>query len=325
MRVFKTLILLAVLGAALFGAAAWWEGQNFVAPGPSSARTIVNVPPGTGLARIAAELEKAGVVRSGLLFRIGVMRRGQATALKAGEYGFPAGASMARLLDMLVRGEVIQHPITIAEGLTSAMAMAVVRADPFLSGEMPETPPEGRLLPETYLFQRGTTRAEIVQRMRRAQDSLMAELWPKRQEGLPYNTPEEALTLASIVEKETAIPAERPRIAAVFVNRLRRNMRLESDPTIIYGLTKGMPLGHPLRQSELATPNPYSTYQIAGLPPTPIANPGRDAIAAVLNPPASEELYFVANGTGGHVFAGSFAEHQRNVAAWRRIERQAAE
>jgi UPF0755 protein len=325
MRVLKTLILLAVLGAALFGAAAWWEGQNFVAPGPSSARTIVNVPPGTGLARIAAELEKAGVVRSGLLFRIGVMRRGQATALKAGEYGFPAGASMARLLDMLVRGEVIQHPITIAEGLTSAMAMAIVRADPFLSGEMPETPPEGRLLPETYLFQRGTTRAEIVQRMRRAQDNLMAELWPKRREGLPYNTPEEALTLASIVEKETAIPAERPRIAAVFVNRLRRNMRLESDPTIIYGLTKGMPLGHPLRQSELATPNPYSTYQIAGLPPTPIANPGRDAIAAVLNPPASEELYFVANGTGGHVFAGSFAEHQRNVAAWRRIERQAAE
>jgi UPF0755 protein len=325
MRVFKTLILLAVLAAALFAGAAWWERQNFVAPGPSTARTIVNVPPGSGLTRIAADLERARVVRSGLLFRIGVMRRGQAAALKAGEYGFPAGASMSRLLDMLVRGEVIQHPITIAEGLTSAMAMAIVRADPFLTGDVPETPPEGSLLPETYLFQRGTTRAEIVQRMRRAQENLMAELWPKRRQGLPYDTPEEALIMASIVEKETGIAAERPRIAAVFVNRLRRNMRLESDPTIIYGLTKGVPLGHPLRQSELAAPNPYSTYQIAGLPPSPICNPGRDAIAAVLNPPESEELYFVANGTGGHVFATTFAEHQRNVAAWRRIERQVPE
>ena len=151
---------------------------------------------------------------------------------------------------------------------------------------------------------------------------LLAQLWPKRKEGLPFASQEEALKLASIVEKETSIALERPRIAAVFINRLQSGMKLESDPTIIYGLTKGVPLGHPLRQSELATPNPYSTYQIAGLPPTPISNPGRDAIAAVLNPPASQELYFVANGTGGHVFAKTVAEHQKNVAQWRRIEQQ---
>jgi UPF0755 protein len=158
--------------------------------------------------------------------------------------------------------------------------------------------------------------------MHKAQEALLAQVWPKRKEGLPFASQEDALKLASIVEKETAIPSERPRIAAVFINRLQNGMKLESDPTIIYGLTKGVPLGHPLRQSELATPNPYSTYQIAGLPPTPISNPGRDAIQAVLNPSDSQELYFVANGTGGHVFAKTAAEHQRNVAQWRKIEQQ---
>jgi UPF0755 protein len=226
---------------------------------------------------------------------------------------------------MMVRGDVIQHPLTIAEGLTVDMAMDLVRANANLSGPMPPTPPEGSLLPETYLFQRGTPRVEIVARMRRAQEQLMQDLWPKRKAGLPYETPEEALILASIVEKETAIAAERPRIAAVFVNRLRIGMRLESDPTIIYGLTRGRPLGRGILRSELARPNPYSTYQIPGLPPTPIANPGRESIAAVLNPPDTTELYFVADGSGGHVFATNFAEHTRNVAAWRRIERQAAQ
>jgi len=182
--------------------------------------------------------------------------------------------------------------------------------------------PEGSLLPETYMFERGTTRAELLARMREAQKTLIDELWPKRKEGLPIASVEDAIKLASIVEKETGLAAERPRIAAVFVNRLKTGMRLESDPTIIYGLTKGAPLGHPLRQSELDTPNPYSTYQIEGLPPTPICNPGRDSLAAVLNPPDSDELFFVADGTGGHVFAKTGAEHARNVAQWRRIERE---
>jgi UPF0755 protein len=325
MRVFAILLLLVALGVAAAGLGSWWERNNFVAAGPATQRTIVNIEPGSGLGRIATLLETNGVVRDARLFRFGVLRRGQSTALKAGEYGFPARASMARVLNMLVRGEVIQHPITIAEGLTVDMAMDIVRAHPQLVGEMPETPPEGSLLPETYLFQRGTTRTEIVARMQKAQADLLAAAWPKRKPNLPYTTQAEAINLASIVEKETALASERPRIAAVFANRMRLGMKLESDPTIIYGLTRGRPLGHPLRVSELARVNPYSTYQIVGLPPTPIANPGRDAILAVLNPPDSKELYFVADGTGGHVFAETFAQHSRNVAQWRRIERDAAE
>jgi UPF0755 protein len=256
MRFLGTLVVLVLVAAAAVGIGAWWEERNFNAPGQAPQQTIVNVPPGSGLSKIAMDLANAGVIRDARLFQFGVWRRGAMANLKAGEYGFPARASMARVLQMLVRGDVIQHPLTIPEGWTTDMAMAAVRSNPFLTGGMPATPPEGSLLPETYLFQRGTTREAIVARMREAQKKLLDELWPKRKAGLPYDTIEEALTLASIVEKETAIAAERPRIAAVFVNRLRRPMRLESDPTIIYGLTKGMPLGHPLRQSELARPNP---------------------------------------------------------------------
>jgi UPF0755 protein len=216
---------------------------------------------------------------------------------------------------------VFAHRVTIAEGLTSDAAVALVKAEPALAGPVPVVP-EGSLLPETYLFERGTSRAELLARMHKAQETLLAELWPKRKEALSVASKEEALKLASIVEKETAIPAERPRVAAVFLNRIRRGMKLESDPTIIYGLSKGVPLGHALRQSELATPNPYSTYQIEGLPPTPICNPGRAAIEAVLNPPDTDELYFVADGKGGHVFAKTMMEHQKNVAQLRKIQQE---
>jgi UPF0755 protein len=227
---------------------------------------------------------------------------------------------MAEIMDMLIEHKAIQHRITVAEGLTSDMALAVVNADLVLEGSATVIS-EGSLLPETYLFERGTTRAEILSRMHKAQEAVLSELWPRRKPGLPFQTVEDALKLASIIEKETGIASERPRIAAVFVNRMKSGMRLESDPTIIYGLTKGVALGHPLRQSELDTPNPYSTYQIDGLPPTPICNPGRDAIAAVLNPPDSDELFFVADGSGGHVFAKTAAEHSRNVAQWRKVQR----
>ena len=321
MRLVKTGLLLILLAALVGGGAIWWEDRNFNAPGPSDKETVVLVRPGSGARAIAASLAEAGVIERPLLFRVGVMRRAQTTALKAGEYAFPPRASMAEVMDMLVQHKVLLHRITIAEGLTSDMAVALVNADPVLEGPSPVVP-EGSLLPETYMFERGTTRAEILARMRQAQERVIAELWPKRKEGLPVGTVEDAIKLASIVEKETGLAAERPRIAAVFVNRLKAGMRLESDPTIIYGLTKGVPLGHGLRQSELDTPNPYSTYQIDGLPPTPICNPGRDSIAAVLNPPESEELFFVADGTGGHVFAKTGAEHSRNVAQWRRIERE---
>lgn len=321
MRLVRTGLLLIVITAAVIGGAVWWEDRNFNAIGPSAKETVLVVRPGGGARTIAASLAQSGVIDRPLLFRIGAMRRNQTTALKAGEYAFPARASMAQVMDMLVQHKVVLHRITIAEGLTSDMAVALIDADTVLEG--PATvAPEGSLLPETYLFERGTTRAELLARMRQAQETLIAELWPKRKEGLPIRSVEDAIKLASIVEKETGLAAERPRIAAVFVNRLKTGMRLESDPTIIYGLTKGAPLGHPLRQSELDTANPYSTYQIDGLPPTPICNPGRDSLAAVLNPPESDELFFVADGTGGHVFAKTGAEHARNVAQWRRIERE---
>jgi UPF0755 protein len=192
-----------------------------------------------------------------------------------------------------------------------------------LSG-VAEVPPEGALLPDTYQVQRGDDRAVVLQRMRAARDKLLVQLWTKRAPGLPFATPEEAVTLASIVEKETGAPSERPRVAAVFENRLRAGMRLESDPTIIYGISKGRPLGRGLTVSEIAAPTPYNTYRIAGLPPTPIANPGRASLEAVLNPPQTAELFFVADGTGGHVFASSYAEHQKNVTRWRAVERERA-
>jgi len=320
MRRIRNLLLLIVIAAVAVGGALWWEDQNFYAPGPSEKETVVIIRPGGGAGAIASSLLEAGVIERPLLFRIGVRRRDRTTQLKAGEYSFPAGASMAQVMDMLVEHKVLMHRITVAEGLTSDMALAILNADPVLEGQVSPAQ-EGTLLPETYVFERGTTRAEILDRMRESQKKLIEELWPKRKDGLPIQSVDDALKLASIVEKETGLAEERPRIAAVFVNRLKMGMKLESDPTIIYGLTKGEPLGHPLRQSELETPNPYSTYQITGLPPTPICNPGRDSIAAVLNPPDSEDLFFVANGTGGHAFARTNAEHERNVAQWRRIER----
>ena len=316
----RTFLVLVVVLAVVAVGAWWWEDYNFRAPGPAAAETVVIVKPGSGLSQIAGQLDAAGVVESALLFRAAVMRRGQSTALKAGEYAFPPQASMADVLDMLVKHKAIQHKITVAEGLTSGMAAAIVNADTVLGGAPAAEPPEGSLLPETYLFERGTTRTEVLARMHKAQADLIAELWPKRQRGLPYKSPQEALIMASLVEKETGVPSERGRIARVFLNRLRLGMKLEADPTIIYGLTKGVPLGHPIRVSELAKPNPYSTYQIVGLPPGPICNPGRDAIVAVLNPPPGDELFFVANGTGGHAFATTLSEHEKHVAQWRHIE-----
>jgi peptidoglycan lytic transglycosylase G len=322
MRFLASFIVLVAAGAFAAIMALNWEAQNFAAPGPSRADTTLIIKPGTGLRQTAEQLVKAGVISDANLFRFGVVRRHAAIVLKAGEFAFPAHASMSVVLDMLVQGKSIQHRLTIAEGLTSKMAVAIVNGDTVLVGQTGAVPPEGSLLPETYLYQRGTTRDQILARMHAAQRAFIAELWPARKRGLPYNSVEEALTLASIVEKETAIPSERPRIAAVFANRLKRGMKLESDPTIIYGLTEGYPLGHDLRQSELAKPNPYSTYQVTGLPPTPICNPGKDAIEAVLNPPDTDELYFVADGSGGHVFSKTMAEHEKNVARLRHIERE---
>jgi UPF0755 protein len=318
--VVKRFLLIVVLLAAALGGAWYWEQWSWAQPGPSPSYKVVMIEPGDHVAVIAQHLAASGVVSSGDLFRLGLRIRNLQGTLKAGEYGFPAHVSMASVAGILASGKSIQHKLTAAEGLTSKMIYDIVAADPVLKGDAGAVPDEGTLLPETYLFTRGTTRAEMLKRMAKARSDLLKKLWPARADNLPYKTKQEAITLASIVEKETSIPEERRHIASVFVNRLRLGMKLQSDPTIIYDITKGYPLGRGIRESELQRPSPHNTYAVAGLPPTPICNPGKDAIAAVLDPETTDDLYFVANGKGGHVFSKSVDEQNKNVAAWRRIE-----
>lgn len=311
------ILILAGVGIMVLGAL-------WLAPGPKAANgesTTVVLERGVRLPRMADQLKRANVIRSKLMFM--AMAKLGGGSLKAGEYAFKTRENLAGVIADLKAGRVVRHFVTIPEGWTSAMAADAVNASPVLVGQV-APPPEGTLLPETYEVRRGEDRAKVIARMHEAQAELLATLWPKRRADLPFQTPEEAVTLASIVEKETGVAAERPRIAAVFVNRLKAGMRLESDPTVIYGVAKAPSLGRAITIGDLATPTPYNTYQIAGLPPTPIANPGKAAIAAVLNPPVTTELFFVANGTGGHVFSSTFQEHQKNVARWRQIEKEHA-
>jgi UPF0755 protein len=316
----RFLIVIVIL--ALLGAAAWYgEQANYAAPGPLAKGAVVLVKPGEGVTAIAQQLQKAGVIANADLFRLGLRIRGQQSQLKAGEYWFAPRASMADVAGVLIGGKSIQHKLTAAEGLTSDMIYRIVVADPVLVGDAGPEPAEGTLLPETYLFTRGMTRAHMLALMEAAQTKFVEEHWASRVSGLPVKTREQAIILASVVEKETAIAEERRHIASVFENRLRQGIKLESDPTIIYGLTKGYPLGRGIRESELTRATPYNTYVIAGLPPTPICNPGKDAIAAVLDPENTPDIFFVANGKGGHVFTASFAEHQKNVAKWRQVEK----
>ncbi len=314
---------LAIAGAAglfLYGKA------QFTAEGPPAAgdseQTIVLLERGWGLNRIAARLKEAGVITDARIFVLGARVYGAATDLKAGEYAIPSGASMQDVLSLLTSGESILHKLTIAEGLSVAQVIDLVAANDILTGDITVEPEEGMLLPETYLFQRGTTRDELLTQMRDAKETLLYDLWETRAEDLPLESAYDALILASIVEKETGVADERPLVASVFVNRLNRGMPLQSDPTVIYGITQGKPLGRRIRQSELDSSNPYNTYGRRGLPPTPIANPGREALEAVLNPPETDYYYFVADGSGGHAFARTLSEHNRNVAQWRRIQRE---
>ncbi len=313
---------LVVIGmVAVLGAAWVYNG-----PGPAAKagdKTSVVLRRGASLPEIASSLEQGGVIRSSSIFMTAAKVTGAARTLKAGEYEFSSRASMAQVLDAIRHGRIVRHWITIPEGRTSDMVMDILNASPILTGSAP-TPPEGAILPETYEVQRGEDRAAVLQRMMDDRDKLLNQLWANRQAGLPFQTKEEAVTLASIVEKETGLAEERPRVASVFVNRLRTGMRLGSDPTIIYGISRGRPLGRGIRMSELQRLTPYNTYLIDGLPPTPIANPGRQALAAVLDPPKTGDLYFVADGTGGHVFASTLEQHNANVARWRQIERDRA-
>jgi UPF0755 protein len=310
-----------LIGALIFG---WF---TYFGPGPAARQgetTIVTVPSGSGVSVIAARLRSAGVIRSADLFKAAAAVTGSATKLRAGEYEVPSGASLSQVLDLLVDGRVVRHFVTIPEGWSSAQAVDILMNEDVLTGTIEDVPEEGSLWPETYEVTRGETRASVIARMQRAQQEGLAELWAQRGPTSVVRTPDEAVILASIVEKETAIAAERPQVASVFSNRIRQGMRLESDPTIVYGITMGRPLGRGIRQSEIQTDTGYNTYLIDGLPPTPIANPGRESIAAVLNPPRTDYLFFVADGTGGHVFARTYAEHHFNVARWREIERRKA-
>jgi len=317
---------IAGLVLALLVAGLGLLGVLYLGPGPKAKdgvpATTVVLDHGVGIPGIARTFKAAGVIRSKTLFMVMAKLTGGGR-LQAGEYAIRSGESMAAIIGDMKAGRVVRHFVTVPEGWTSEMAARAVNAEPVLTGQA-VTPPEGSILPETYEVRRGEDRAAVIDRMRAARDALLDKLWAARAPDLPFKSPEEAVTLASIVEKETGVPSERPRIAAVFESRLRAGVRLESDPTVIYGVSKGEPLGRGLTVSELANPTPYNTYRISGLPPTPIANPGKAALMAVLNPPKSTEMFFVANGTGGHVFASTFADHQKNVARWREIEKQRA-
>ncbi|CAK0739643.1 Endolytic murein transglycosylase [uncultured Gammaproteobacteria bacterium] len=309
--------ILLTLGTVLVATAVWTVAR-IEAPGPLvEARTVV-VARG-GLFDIADTLVEAGVVNHLGLFLVATMSGG-GHALKAGEYLFPAGASIAAVVELLRQGKTVVHRLTVPEGWTSAQVVALIKAEPALSGDLTLTPAEGSLLPGTYHFSLNDGRNALVERLRAAMTVALREAWAARAKEVTLASPEQVLVLASMVEKETGLAAERPRVAGVFLNRLQAGMRLQSDPTVIYALTKGgAPLGRSLTRADLKTESAYNTYYAEGLPPGPIANPGKAALAAVLNPERHELLYFVADGSGGHVFAKTLAEHNHNVAHWREV------
>lgn len=324
---FNFLITLVVVGMIAIGGALYYGKVRFEEAGPSSLAVTHAVRPGASLGQIASSLESRNIISNARIFEAGVRVYGHESDFKAGEYEFKANASMKEIMDILVSGRAILHPLTVVEGMTVAQALDRVAENELLTGEMPETlPEEGMLVADTQKFSRGTTRAELIRTMEAQQRAIIEETWANRRADLPIEDINEFVTLASIVEKETAVPNERSRVAGVFINRLRKGMKLQSDPTIIYGLFggEGKPSDRPIYRSDIDKPTPYNTYQIVGLPPGPIAIPGRAALEAVANPSVTDDLYFVADGTGGHVFAKTLAEHNANVRRWREIERQRA-
>jgi len=317
-------IFTIILIAALAGGLAYSVGKNRIdSAGPLDRDKIVNIPRGLGLREIADVLAKENVIDQPWFFIGGVVVLKAREDLKYGEYNFKKNITLREAIETIVEGKVIQHAVTIPEGLTSEQIIARLVEVDFLAGNIREVPKEGTLLPETYNFPRGTTREQAIQRMQQAQRRVLQEVWERRSADIPVKTVEQLITLASIVEKETGKPDERTRVAAVFANRLKQRMRLQSDPTIIYGLVGGKgTLGRPIMKSEIDQPTPYNTYVVEGLPPGPIANPGRGSLEAVANPARTKELYFVADGTGGHAFAETLQQHQQNVARLRQFEQQ---
>ncbi|HYH20247.1 MAG TPA: endolytic transglycosylase MltG [Azospirillum sp.] len=313
----------ALSASALLAAVVLWGGLRMVAPGPLTEPTTVVIPRGSSLDAIATTLAEAGVIESPWLFLFDVKLSGAGRELKAGEYAFTAGISADGVITLMRQGKTVVRRLTVPEGLTAAQIVALVEKEPALAGEVGERPKDGTLLPETYHFSYGDSREALLERMRTAMEQTLAEAWKHRDQDLPLRTPEEAVTLASIVEKETGVAAERARVAGVYVNRLQTGMRLQSDPTVIYALTQGSgELGRALTRNDLKTESPYNTYYVAGLPPGPIANPGKASILAALKPERHEYLYFVADGTGGHAFAKTLPDHNRNVSRWRDVQRR---
>ena len=299
--------------------------SRFEAPGPLEQDEVVNIPPRLGLVEISDLLRQQGVIgESNAVFIGGVLALKARTELKFGEYLFPKHASVRDVLETMMQGKVVQHPVTVPEGLTSEQVVQVLADSDILGGSVKEIPREGSLLPGTYNESRDASREQVVQRMQSAQQRLVKDIWDHRNPDVPLKTPEQLVILASIIEKETSKPEERTRVAAVFVNRLKQKMKLQSDPTIIYGLAFGKGrLDHPITKAEKEQPTPYNTYIVDGLPPGPITNPGRASLEAAANPARTKELYFVADGTGGHVFSETYDLHQKNVAKLRVMEQDA--
>lgn len=315
----RALLVLLLLLAGL-GAGAFLHARDaYTRPGPLAEPAQVVIPRG-GSAAIAEALAERGVIADPRAFLVAVWLTREEGPLRAAEYAFPPRASLAEVLAVLRRGRPVQRFLTIPEGLNARQIAALLERAEGLSGE---TPPieEGALLPETYAYQWGDTRAALARRAAQAMEAALAELWPQRAEGLPLANPRQAVILASIVERETGKAEERPLVAGVFINRLRRGMMLQSDPTVAYAAADGGVLERPITRADLDRDHPFNTYRIRGLPPGPIASPGRDSIRAVLRPEATDYLFFVADGTGGHAFARTLEEHNRNVARWRAIER----
>ena len=316
-----TIVLILMIGA---GGAYVYGRQKIEAPGPLREDKIVNIPARAGMTDIADILQREGVIDNNRWAFIGsVFALKARSELKPGEYSFQKSASLRDVIATMVEGKVVQHAVTIPEGLTSEQIVARLSENEIFAGAVREMPREGTLLPETYKFPRGTTRDQVIQRMQQAQKRVLAEIWERRNPDIPIKTPDQLVTLASIVEKETGKADERSRVAAVFVNRLRQRIKLQSDPTIIYGLVGGKgTLGRPIKRSEIQQPSPYNTYVVDGLPPGPIANPGRASLEAAANPARTRDLFFVADGTGGHAFTETYDQHQKNVAKLRAMEKQ---
>lgn len=318
-------LALSIAAAALVGGGFVWIEDEYKKVGPLTEMVTVVVEPGDSLRTISNDLASAGVISNADVFFWKNRLDGTATGLKAGEYAFEPGVSQQEVVRILTDHEVVRRFVTVPEGLTSVEVFELISNADHLTGDLTDVPAEGSLMPETYSVTLGDTREAFIERMKAAAAKAREELWDKRAPDLPFDTWEEAVILASIVEKETGVAGERGKVAGVFINRLRIGMRLQSDPTVIYGITNGTgPLGRKLRRSDLDTDTPYNSYTRAGLPPGPICNPGRAALEAVLNPEETDAFYFVADGTGGHAFAKTLAEHNRNVAKWRKIEKQKA-